>query len=268
MPRARPNARVRRVSVFGAYSQYYDLLYRDKDYAAEVDYVARLIEREKPGSKSVLDLGCGTGRHDFLLSERGYQVTGVDMSADMLKVADTERARRLAAGQTAPKFAQGDVRSVRLGERFDVVVSLFHVMSYQSTNQDLLAGLSTLREHVEPGGLVLFDAWYGPTVLTDRPVVRHKRLQNDDIEVLRLAEPVLYPNDNFVDVNYQILIKDRRSERTQELHESHRMRYLFVPETQLMLERVGLRLTRACEFGTDGPLGFDTWNALFIATTA
>jgi SAM-dependent methyltransferase len=258
------------VSVFQAYSQYYDLLYRDKDYAGEVDYLRRLVERERPGSRSLLDLGCGTGRHDFLLSELGYQVTGVDMSAEMLKVANAERARRLANAAQAepPKFAQGDVRSVRLGERFDVVVSLFHVMSYQVTNQDLLAALRTLREHVKPGGLVLFDAWYGPTVLTDRPVVRVKRLEGDGFDVTRVAEPVFHPNENTVDVNYQILIRDRATQQTQELREQHRMRYLFVPEVQQLLETVGLRLERSCEFASDGPLGFGTWNALFVASPA
>jgi SAM-dependent methyltransferase len=252
--------------VFGAYSQYYDLLYRDKDYAAEVDYIARLVEQERPGSQSLLDLGCGTGRHDFLLCERGYRVTGVDMSADMLSVAQGERARRSAAGTPVPDFAPGDVRSVRLGQRFDVVVSLFHVMSYQTTNEDLLAALRTLREHTNPGGLVLFDAWYGPTVLSDRPVVRVKRLHGDGFDVTRVAEPVFHPNDNVVDVNYQIMILDRETQRAQELRETHRMRYLFLPEVKLMLESVGLKLDRACEFGTGGELGFASWNALFVAT--
>lgn len=253
--------------VFEAYSQYYDLLYRDKDYAAEADYVHRLIERERPGSRSLLDLGCGTGRHDFLLSERGYTVTGVDMSAEMLKVADAERSERAKSGaaHAPPSFAQGDVRSVRLGQRFDVVVSLFHVMSYQTSDADLRAAFETLREHAAPGGLVVFDAWYGPTVLTDRPVVRVKRLSGDGFDVTRLAEPVLHPNENVVDVNYQILIVDRKSQQTQELRETHRMRYLFVPEVRQMLERVGLRLDGAREFMTDGELGFGTWNALFIA---
>lgn len=257
------------MSVFEAYSQYYDLLYRDKDYAREADYVKSLIGREHPAARTVLDLGCGTGRHDFLLAEHGYHVTGVDMSADMLKVANAERAKRSSAGGPVPlDFTEGDVRSVRLGRRFDVVVSLFHVMSYQTSNADLLAAFSTLREHLAPGGVILFDSWYGPTVLTDRPVVRIKRLEGDGFDVTRLAEPVLHPNENVVDVNYQIMILDRASGKSEALRETHRMRYLFVPEVRALLERAGLRLDRACEFLTDGELGFSTWNALFVARAA
>jgi SAM-dependent methyltransferase len=257
------------VSVFAAYSQYYDLLYRDKNYAAEADYVRSLVEAERPGSRTLLDLGCGTGRHDFLLSEHGYRVTGIDMSADMLKVAHAERDKRArAGGPPPPEFAQGDVRSVRLGARFDVVVSLFHVMSYQTSNDDLLAAFSTLQEHLAPGGVALFDAWYGPTVLSDRPVVRIKRLSGDGFDVTRLAEPVFHPNENVVDVNYQIMISDRASGRVEQLRETHRMRYLFVPEVRELLGRVGLRLDRACEFMTNGELGFSTWNALFVARAA
>lgn len=261
------NARIQAVSVFEAYSQYYDLLYRDKDYAAEVDYIRKLIERERPGSHTLLDFGCGTGRHDFLLSDLGYRVTGVDMSPTMLKIASAEASKRRESSSSGgpPTFIQGDVRSVRLGERFDVVISLFHVMSYQATNEDLLAALQTLREHATPGGLVLFDAWYGPAVLSERPAIRVKRLRSDDSDMTRLAEPTLFPNENLVDVAYQILIRDRATQRTQELRETHRMRYLFVPEVKHMLERVGLRLDRTCEFATDAELGFGTWSALFVA---
>ena len=253
------------MSVFGDYSQYYDLLYRDKDYAGEARFIAGLIERERAGSKSLLDLGCGTGRHDFLLGEHGYQVTGVDISHDMLRVAQAEREERLTKSPNVPRFEQGDVRSVRLAERFDVVVSLFHVMSYQTSNEDLVAGLRTLREHCKPDGLVLFDAWYGPAVLSDKPSVRHKQLRGNGIEVLRLADPVLHANDNVVDVNYRILITDEATQRTRELRETHRMRYLFVPEVRHVLESVGLRLSRACEFMSEGELGVGTWNALFVA---
>jgi SAM-dependent methyltransferase len=119
------------MSVFEGYSRYYDLLYRDKDYAGEAGYIHGLIESRRPGSVSILDLGCGTGRHAFCLARLGHELTGVDRSQEMLAVAARERAA-FTGTHVAPTFAQGDVRSIRLGKTFGVVVSLFHVMSYQT----------------------------------------------------------------------------------------------------------------------------------------
>nr|MBA2706707.1 SAM-dependent methyltransferase [Gemmatimonadaceae bacterium] len=56
------------MSVFGSYSRYYDLLYRDKDYAAESAYVASLLAVHAPGARSILEIGCGTGAHAAELS--------------------------------------------------------------------------------------------------------------------------------------------------------------------------------------------------------
>jgi SAM-dependent methyltransferase len=263
------------MSVFGAYSQYYDLLYKDKDYAGEAAYVRSLIERYHPSARSVLDLGCGTGRHALLLAESGYRMTGIDRSPDMLQAAKAQlasatpaSAARFAASGAAPAFLDGDVRSVRTGQKFDVVVSLFHVMSYQTSNEDLKAALLTVKEHLQPGGVVIFDCWYGPAVLSDRPTVRTRHLENERIAVVRHAEPVLYPNRNCVDVNYHVQITDKQSGSTEELRETHTMRYLFLPEVELLLSASGLELKGSVEFMTDKPLGFDTWTAVFVATAS
>lgn len=260
------------VSVFGAYSAYYDLLYRDKDYAGEANYVRSQIVQHHPSSKSILDLGCGTGRHALLLAEQGYRVCGVDASLDMLSRANAElaaaspevRVRRASSG-ASPQFLHGDVRSVRLERSFDVVVSLFHVMSYQTTNGDLRAAFDTAKAHLEPGGLFLFDCWYGPAVLSVRPSVRIGRFEDERISVIRLAEPRLYPNTNLVDVNYQVLIKDKLHGSLEEVRETHTMRYLFVPEVAALLDAAGFRLDASFEFMTNQALGFDTWTAVFVA---
>jgi len=263
------------MSVFGAYSQYYDLLYKDKDYAGEAAYVRSLIERYHPGARTVLDLGCGTGRHALLLAESGYRMTGVDRSPDMLNAANAqlaaaspERAARFAASGAAPTFLQGDVRTVRTGQKFDVVVSLFHVMSYQTSNDDLKAALLTIKEHLQPGGVVVFDCWYGPAVLTERATARTRHLENEKIAVVRSAEPVLHPNRNCVDVNYHVSITDKQSGAVQELRETHTMRYLFSPEVELLLSTAGLELKDSAEFMTNQPLGLGTWTAVFVATAS
>jgi ubiquinone/menaquinone biosynthesis C-methylase UbiE len=76
------------MSVFNLYAAYYDLLYPDKDYSAETEYVADLITEAAP-AQTVLDLGCGTGAHAFHFARRGFTVHGVDLSAEMI-----ERAQR------------------------------------------------------------------------------------------------------------------------------------------------------------------------------
>jgi SAM-dependent methyltransferase len=253
------------MSVFGGYSRYYDLLYRDKDYAGEAAYVHGLIERHRPGSVSILDLGCGTGRHDFCLTQLGHELTGVDLSHEMLAVAEREKAA-FQGPRAAPTFVQGDVRSVRLGKSFGVVVSLFHVMSYQTQNQDLLQALVTIREHLKPGGLFIFDCWYGPAVLSDPPVVRVKRLEDANIQVTRLAEPVMHANDNLVDVNYQVFVRDKHSGAVEELRETHTTRYFFGPEIRHFCELAGLRLQEFQPFMADGAPGFGTWNVVFLGT--
>lgn len=258
---------------FGAYSEYYDLLYHDKDYEAEAAYTRSLIERHHPRARSVLDLGCGTGRHMLLLAENGYRMTGVDSSPGMLDAANAHLASASAASQVriassgaAPTFLQGDVRTVRISQKFDVVVSLFHVMSYQTSNDDIKAALATIKEHLLPGGVSIFDCWHGPTVLTGRATARTRHVQNERIAVVRSAEPVLRPNQNCVEVNYRLLITDKQSGHERQLRETHVMRYFFTPELELLLETVGLKLKDSVEFMTNKPLGLDTWNAVFVAT--
>lgn len=252
------------MSVFGDYSRYYNLLYKDKDYAKETEFICQLLQQYAPNCLSILELGCGTGKHAQLLAERGYTVHGVDRSYDMLEQA--EKALKDLPEDTASRlsFSQGDIRTLRLDRQFDVIVSLFHVISYQTTNQDLQQTFTTAKTHLKPKGLFLFDAWYGPAVLSDPPTVRVKRLEDDMIHVTRLAEPELHPNDNLVHVNYHIFIKDKIHEAYQELHETHTMRYLFVPETEQFFHHSNMQFIRAREWMTDREPGRDTWGVYFL----
>ena len=249
------------MSVFGGYSRYYNLLYQDKDYASEAQYVHELIQKYRPGAKTILSLGCGTGNHDFILADIGYEVSGVDMSAEMLNAAKARVVTSTLA--IPPDYSQGDIRTIRLGKAFDVVISLFHVMSYQTTNDDLQAAFVTAKAHLNPGGLFLFDCWYGPAVLTDPPVVRVKRLEDDEIEVLRIAEPVMHYNENVVDVNYQVMITEKETGRLEKIREVHRMRYLFMPEIDMQARMVGMKRVFALEWMGKKEPDAQSWGACF-----
>jgi SAM-dependent methyltransferase len=188
----------------------------------------------------------------------GYTVHGVDLSKEMLETASKlKNVENLS-------FSQGDVRNARLNRTFDTVTSLFHVMSYQISNEDLFNSFDTAYQHLSDSGIFIFDCWYGPAVLSDRPTVRVKRFEDTAMKVTRIAEPVMHANENVVDVNYTILIKDKISLIENELTETHQMRYLFKPEVEGLLNRTGFILEGFFEYMTGKVPGYDTWNVCFV----
>ena len=221
--------------VFGdAYAAAYDLLYRDKDYEAECDLLEELFGRYAArGVESVLDLGCGTGRHAVALARRGYEVVGVDRSAAMLAEA------RGRAATTDSAFHVGDLRDVDLGRRFDAVVMLFAVLGYQATNADALAALGTVRRHLVDGGLAFFDVWYGPAVLAQRPSARELT-----VEGLRRR------SSGRLDVSRQVCSVEFELHRPDGdvVRETHDMRFFFPLELELLLDVAELELLRIGSF--------------------
>lgn len=250
---------------FGAYARYYDLLYRDKDYAAEARYVHGLIQQHAPAASSILDLGCGTGAHAAEFAALGYEVHGVDLSEGMLQSARSRRSRLAPELAARLDFSAGDVRSFRAGRRFDVVTALFHVVSYQVEDEHLTRTFDTAATHLEPGGIFLFDCWYGPAVLADPPRVRVKRFEDIGTRVLRTATPRSLPENNVTEVDYQVLVTDRVSGQIEEIHELHRLRYLFRPEVERALHQAGFVCELAQEWWSGARLTSTTWSALFTA---
>lgn len=253
------------MKIFEHYARYYNLLYQDKDYSGEADYVARLLQEYEPGIDTVLDIGCGTGLHAERLAEKGFHVHGIDQSAEMLEVAEHRRASAPREIRERLGFSVGDARNFDLDRKFDAVTALFHVMSYQTSNADLVGTLESVQRHLQDNGLFLFDCWYGPAVLTQRPETRIKQLEDEAIRVVRIAEPVMLWNRDVVEVNYRVFVIDKESGATDEITEQHSMRYLFSPEVEYLLDGAGFDVLDAFEYGSGAQPGPSTWGVCFIA---
>lgn len=219
------------MSVFKRYAPVYDLLYKDKDYEKEALHIAEILNKYGNGKiKKVLNLGCGTGRHDRILAGMGYDMTGVDLSEEMIEIAN------LTPGL---KFLQGDIRIIDLKRKFDAVISMFHVMSYQNSNDDVTAVFNNAARHLNPDGILLFDCWYAGAVLAERPEKRVKVVENDEFFVTRHADPVMHEDTRIVDVNYELHVTEKTTGITEIFHETHNMRYFTVNEMEGFANRNG-----------------------------
>lgn len=95
--------------LYKKFAEYYDLCYSGKDYAKETNFLQNLIKKYKINGKKILDVGCGTGNHALLLKKKGFDVTGIDLNKEMLKVAKKK--------SKSIKFLQGDMRNFDLKKR-------------------------------------------------------------------------------------------------------------------------------------------------------
>ena len=237
----------------------YDAVYRDKDYSAECDIVESIIKNQgKAGPQRVLDLGCGTARHALELGSRGHTVVGVDGSPAMLQVARERLDSSDLAGSVS--LVEGDIRTVRLSTRFDVVTILFNVIGYMLANDDVTRALQTARDHLDDGGLLIFDAWYGPTVLVQRPEERSKDFELNG-EVLKRT------SNASLDVRAQTCSVSISVEGSGEpVHEVHNVRYFFPLELELFLENARFRLVDLTSFpDVENPPSLQSWSVLAIA---
>ncbi len=237
-------------SVFEKYSDYYDLIYKEKDYNAEAKYVHGLINRNGKNCKNILEFGSGTGKHANILAKLGYRIHGIELSKHMVSKA-----------KNVPGFTcqQGNIAKVKMNKTYDVVLSLFHVMSYQITNKKLKDVFLNAANHLNKNGLFIFDFWYSSAVINQEPTVRIKRVRNKEIEIIRIAEPKNLIKRNRVDINYTLYIKNLYNEKIDVIREIHSVRHFSLQEIDSMCKKYGFKRLVSEEFKTGKKINKHVW---------
>lgn len=247
------------MNIFEKYANYYDLLNKDKNYSSECDMLEQIFQDFAPSQvRSILDLGCGTGGHASILASRGYTVTGVDMSETML----SEAIKKSSSKNT--EFVQGDLRDLDLGRKFDTVISMFAVMGYMISNEDLAMAFRTVRRHLNPGGLFVFDSWFGPGVFHEPPTVRQKELIDNGKRVIRTATPTFDIVEQVIDVRFDIT-EINGNKTVEDVTEHHLIRPLFAQEARQFAKLNGMELLAVFPWmDMDRNIELTDWLACFV----
>lgn len=248
---------------FGKYAKYYDLIHRDKNYEEEVCYVEKLIKKyERRNGKNLLDIGCGTGAHALSFAQKGYNVYGVDLSHEMIRIAETRKGDLHNV-----KFQQANFVDTPTNKTFDIVTALFHVVSFQPSNEALHSFLTNAYLNLKRNGLFIFDFWYGPAVLSNPPQVKVKHLENEQIRLIRIVKPTMIANENVVKLDHEVIIFDKSKGSAELVKETHLMRYLFFPELEFILKDIGLQIVTDLEWMSEEKhLSFNCWSGTLVLT--
>lgn len=249
------------MEIFRDYAYYYNKFYQNKDYKEEARHIDFFLKKYGKHIHKLIDFGCGTGRHDIELVKMGYQCEGIDISPLMIKIAK----ENIRENGLNIEFSVANIQNYSSNSKYDAVISLFHVLSYQNENEDIMATFLSARKVLKKGGIFLFDTWYGPGVLSDKPTIRVKEIEEEDVKLIRIAKPDMNDKKNLVSVNYEILVVDNSTGITKVINEIHNMRYFFRPELEFLLHKSGFELIDNFDCSTLGETDFNSWTSYFIA---
>ena len=180
--------------MFTKSARFYDALYQFKDYRKAVQILHQLIQENKPGALTLLDVACGTGKHIEYLRDH-YAVEGLDINPELLEIA-----RERCPGNT---FHQQDMTNIDLGKKFDVVACLFSSIGYVQTKERLQESIRAMAMHLQPGGLLIVEPWIFPDKYWNGKLVANFA----DLDNLKISWMYIQELDGLTsvfDIHYQV----------------------------------------------------------------
>ena len=131
----------------------YDRLTNDVDYGATVDFYMQILDREGVRPRTCADLACGTGSVTAILARKGLDVTGVDMSEEML----TEAMAKVMDMEQPPRFVCQKLQELRLPRAVDLAVCALDSLDYVTDPADCAEAIRRVYKALNPGGIFIFD---------------------------------------------------------------------------------------------------------------
>lgn len=138
---------------YGIFADFYDRFTENVDYALRCDYLLELFERYDRRPTLLLDLACGTGGFSFAFEKRGMEVIGVDLSPDMLSVAQNKAFEQ----NSKALFVCQNAAELELYSTVDGAVCCLDSINHITDENELAAAFARVAQHLEPGRLFIFD---------------------------------------------------------------------------------------------------------------
>lgn len=141
-------------------SEYYDVVYKYLfDYKTECDLYESILKLHQKPVRRVLDIACGTGNHSFILAKRGFQVTGIDKSNDMITIA----LKKLEKNKShQPRFFHMDMKTIKLKDKYDAAIIPGAGFCYLLKDSDVEKIFSGIKKNLVKNGILAYEFWQTP----------------------------------------------------------------------------------------------------------
>lgn len=246
--------------IMGAYESFasvYDLFMDNIDYDAWVEYIEQIWKKYNIDPELICELGCGTGNITLRLAQKGYDMIGVDLSADML----SEARKKAAENNKEVLFLLQDMREFELYGTVNSILCLCDSLNYITEDDDMQDVFDLVNNYLHPGGLFIFDL---NTEYKFKEIYGQNTFSEAD-------EDAVYVWENYYDeeekineyyLNFFVKNSDGTYDRTQE---EHYERAYSLDEIKRFIEKSGMKFEAAYDAFTFEPVREDSERIYVVA---
>lgn len=243
---------------YNRFAYLYDELMRETPYDQWVEYVLRQNKKYQVQANDILDVACGTGELSVWLAEAGFNVSGIDLSEDMLAVAHTKATER----GLSIKFFQQDMTEMEGFQPFDLITIFCDSLNYLQTEEDVQKTFSRVYEYLQPQGLFMFDVH---SLFKMNEIFNNATFAWDEERISYIWQCYQgeYPNSVEHDLNFFVL--DDETGLYERFDELHFQRTYSVEQYSKWLLNAGFELLEvSADFLDQAPVG-DSERIFFTA---
>lgn len=239
------------------FAYVYDELMKDTPYDKWLMLLTAKLEQYDVQGKKILDLACGTGEITIELAQLGFSVSGVDLSDEMLLVAQEKAANR---GLTIPFFQQNMAELEGLGQ-FDCVTIFCDSLNYLQEESDVVQTFQRVYQHLNEGGLLLFDVH--SIYKMEQVFANHTFAVNDD-EVSYIWNCFSGKHPYSVEHDLSFFVLDNQVGLYDRFDEFHYQRTYSVEQYTKWLKEIGFEVLEILADLEDAPLQDETERIVFV----
>ncbi len=209
------------------FAYIYDrLMHQDIDYDAWCDYIENMFDLHGVSPDTLCELACGTGNITSRLSSRGYKMTGVDISSQMLRVAQAK------TGEV--EFICSDMSKLKLDDKYDAFLCMIDGLNYVITPKAVINTLKAVKEHLSENGIFVFDI---SSQYKLKEIIGNETFIHSEYDVFYSWENRFIEKYNLSDMLLNFFVRD--GEKYKRFEERHLQRGWSIPQMKTMLKKAG-----------------------------
>jgi ubiquinone/menaquinone biosynthesis C-methylase UbiE len=223
--------------IYQGFAEVYDEIMDNIPYESWADSIAKLFANQGVSGGQVCELGCGTGILTEMLAQRGYEMTGIDLSMEMLQKA---MEKRMQSGLNINYVLQ-DMRQFELHHPVDAVICVCDSMNYLTEEEDLLQVFLRVKKYLKKDGIFLFDM---KTRYCYENIMGNQTWTNETENCFYVWENYFDPEENINEYDLTIFTREGESNLYRRDEEYHYQRAYEIQTVKDNLEKAGLKCTQ------------------------